>query len=406
MSRKLASVQKILNLRPIPGADLIEVADVLGWSVVVKKGDFAVGDLAVYFEIDSFLSADDKRYASFEERFINWGVKRGMRLKTIKLRKQISQGLVLKIDQFTEIKNPQEGDDVTEVLKIEKWESLSESQGNGGGMGAKTAGATPFPAFIRKTDQERIQNYTYEIAKHLGDDEDFEVSIKLDGSSMSVFHLNKGSDNFNFSIEDMEKRALRKKGFVGKLIHKIKKKFGLVKTPDFLNGVCSRNIQLDTDGDNHFSAFVRENKILERLKTLNRNIAIQGELIAPTIQGNYEKVLSFEFYIYDVFDIDKQKYLLPAEACKIASELGLFYVPILEKNIKLATFAAKAGVSLELIQSRDPVALKALIDAILAYAEGPGKNPGVKREGVVFKSNKTEFSFKAISNSYLLNKKD
>lgn len=404
MSRKLASIQKIMNLRPIPGADLIEVADVLGWSVVVKKGDFAVGDLAVYYEIDSFLSASDSRYATFEERFINWGDKRGMRLKTIKLRKQLSQGLVLQVNKFPEIKNPQEGDDVTEILKIEKWESLSESHGNGGGMGAKTAGATAFPAFIRKTDQERVQNYTFEIAKHLGD-EDFEATIKLDGSSMTVFHVAKGSEHYDYAIEDMENRALRKKGFFGKLIHKIKKKFNLIQTPAYLDGVCSRNIQLDTDGDNHFSAFVRENKILEALSSFGRNIAVQGELIAPTIQENYEKVDKFEFHVYDVFDIDTQKYLLPCEARDVAQKLGLSYVPVLAEGMRLSTFI-KDQADVPLIEQRDPVALKRLVDAILDYAEGPGKNPGVKREGVVFKSNKTEFSFKAISNSYLLKKKD
>lgn len=400
--RKLASIQKIVALNPIPGADLIEVATVLGWQVVVKKGDFAVGDLAVYYEIDSFLNANDKRYASFEDRFINWDGKRGMRLKTIKLRKQISQGLVLKVSEFPEIKNPVEDMDVTDLLKIEKWESLSESQGNGGGICAKTAGVTPFPAFLRKTDQERVQNYTFEIAKHLGD-ETFEASIKLDGSSMTAFHLSAGSQQFDYAVGDMEKRALRKKGFFSKLVYNIKKKFGLVKTPEFLNGVCSRNIQLDTDGDNHFSTFVRENQILDKLKTLGRNIAIQGELIAPTIQQNYEKVETFEFYIYDVFDIDAQKYLLPADARDVADKLGLNYVPVLEKEIKLSQFITDAN-DVPLVENRDPVALKRLVDAILAYAEGPGKNPGVKREGVVFKSNKSEFSMKAISNSYLLKK--
>lgn len=387
--RKLASIQKILNLRPIPGADLIEVADVLGWSVVVKKGDFKVGDLCVYYEIDSFLNAEDPRYATFEERFTNWGDKRGMRLKTIKLRKQISQGLVLGVSQFTEIKNPQEGDDVTELLKIEKWESLSESHGNGGGMGAKTAGAKPFPSFIRKTDQERVQNYLTKLAKHA--DEDFEVTIKLDGSSMTVFHVGKDSEHFAFAWSDIETRMLKKKGFFGKLFYRLRKKLGLVSVPDFLNGVCSRNIQLDLKGDNHFSAFVAENNILEGLENLNMNIAVQGELIAPSIQQNYEQVDKFEFYVYDVFNIDKQEYFLPEQSRIIAQRLGLNYVPVLNVNAPLSAFG-------------DINDARGLVDKILAFAEGPGMNKGVKREGVVFKSNKTPFSFKAISNSYLLKK--
>lgn len=77
--RKLATIQRISAIRPIEGADKIEVADVLGWSVVVGKGEFQAGDLAVYFEIDSWLDASNPAFASFEDRFTNWGTKRGMR---------------------------------------------------------------------------------------------------------------------------------------------------------------------------------------------------------------------------------------------------------------------------------------------------------------------------------------
>lgn len=83
--RKLASVQRVLNVRPIEGADLIEAVDVLGWTVVTQKSNnLKVGDLVIYYEVDAFLNAIDPRYASFEERFSNWEGKRGMRLKTIK----------------------------------------------------------------------------------------------------------------------------------------------------------------------------------------------------------------------------------------------------------------------------------------------------------------------------------
>lgn len=390
--RNLASIQKIIGVRPIPGADMIEAVDVLGWTVVVKKGEFQVGDLCVYYEIDSFLNANDPRYATFEDRFINWDGKRGMRLKTIKLRKQISQGLVLKLDQFPEIKNPKEGDDVTELLNIEKWESLGDRNGNGGGMGAKTAGATAFPSFIRKTDQERVQNYINELPKHK--DETFEVTIKLDGSSMTVFRIDNTSPLFDNAVKDIEKRKVRNKSAIGKLIYKFRKWIGLEKTPTYLDGVCSRNIQLDPDGINHFSSFVQAHSILEKLGALGKNIAIQGELIGPSIQENYEKVQDFEYYIYDVFNIDEYKYELPAVSRSIADKLGLKYVPVLFENASLSEYADKDN----------PEDYRKMADNILAFAEGPGMNQGVKREGVVFKSNSTEFSFKAISNSYLLKK--
>lgn len=396
--RKLASIQKVLNIRPIPGADLIEAVDVLGWTCVTQKGNYKVGDLCIYFEIDSFLNANDPRFASFEERFINWGDKRGMRLKTIKLRKQISQGLTLPLRDFPEIKNPQEGDDVTELLKIEKWESLSESQGNGGGMGGKTAGATPFPSFLRKTDQERVQNYIGELHKHA--DETFEATIKLDGSSMTIFHIKNTSPHFAYAWEDVEKRLVRKMGPLKKLFYKLKGYLGLNKPPKYLDGLCSRNIQLDPGHSNHFSQYVKDNDILERLRLFNANIAIQGELIGPSIQENYEKVDSFQYYVYDVFDIDAQTYMTPAMARAVVAEMGLQYVPVLDTQLSLSQFVDK----------ENPEDARAVVANILKFAEGPGMNQGVKREGVVFKSNSdgrianSEFSFKAISDSYLLKK--
>jgi RNA ligase (TIGR02306 family) len=399
--RKLASIQKITNIRPIPGADMIETADVLGWSVVVTKGDFAVGDLAVYYEIDAFLNSNDPRYASFEPRFTNWGSKRGMRLKTIKLRKQISQGLLLKVKDFPEIKNPTEGDDVTELLKIEKWESSSEANANSSGANSSWV----FPSFIFKTDQERVQNSAGQIVKNI--DEDYEASIKLDGSSMTVFHLNKNSAYFESYLEEVQKRNNRKLGFFGKLIYALKKKFGKIASPDIVQGVCSRNVNLDPKGDSTFANYAKDQSIFERLSNRDQNIALQGELIAPSIQGNYEKVDGFEYYIYDVFDIDQQAYMLPESAREVVESLGLNYVPVLAKSIKLTDLVKEPGVLGDLNDLRNnDVGMRALTDAILAYAEGPGKNPGVKREGVVFKSNKSQFSFKAISNSYLLKQKD
>ena len=394
--RKLASIQKILNIRPIPGADKIEAVDILGWTVVSEKGIHTVGDLVVYFEIDSFLNAEDPRYASFEERFTNWGNKRGMRLKTIRLRKQTSQGLILSLKNFPEIKNPKEDDDVTELLKIEKWESLTEANSNSGGASGRST-TKPFPSFIRKTDQERVQNQINHLPR-VYDQDTFEVTIKLDGSSMTVYHLSDTSPYFEQYLAEREERFLKRMSWLQKLVYKVKKKFGRIPKPEYIQGVCSRNIELDIDGDNHFSQYVRDTGILAKLRHANANIAIQGELIAPDIQGNYEKVDKREYYIYDVFDIDKQKYFLPVESRNTTQALGLDYVPVLGENVKLSEMF--------------PVDLKAeggmrqLVDKILEYAEGTGMNSGVKREGVVYKSNKDEFSFKAISNSYLLKKND
>lgn len=391
--RKMASVQKILNIRPIPGADAIEAVDVQGWTVVSQKGIHAVGDLVIYYEIDSWLSADDPRYASFEERFGMWGEKRGMRLKSIKLRKQLSQGLIMSLTQFPEIKNPKEGDDVTEILKIEKWESLHEANSNNGGaQGAKTAGAKPWPSFLRKTDQERIQNYLHAIPDFCKTT--FEATIKLDGSSMTVFHLNDSSPIFESVLDEMEEREMRRASWFQKAKLKLKKLIGLHIKPKFIQGVCSRNIQLSNDGDNHFTQFVLDNGIFESLKLLNMNIAVQGELIGPAIQNNFENCTQNEYYVYDVFDINKQDYFKPSDSQDITQALSLNYVPVLAKNLDLRYLPGTTHES-------NP---REIMDAILKYAEGEGLRKGVKREGVVFKSNVGPHSFKAISNSYLLAK--
>ena len=57
--RQLVTIQRVKTVRSIENADNIEVADILGWHVVVKKGEFKEGDLCVYGEIDTIFPADD-----------------------------------------------------------------------------------------------------------------------------------------------------------------------------------------------------------------------------------------------------------------------------------------------------------------------------------------------------------
>jgi RNA ligase (TIGR02306 family) len=384
--RKLASIQAVAGVRPIDGADAIEVVEILGWNVVSKKGDFAVGDLVVYFEVDSFLSADNPAFASFEPRFTNWGTKRGMRLKTIKLRGQISQGLVLSPNVFPALSGERlhVGQDVTELLGIEKWEREENLSRPGGGAST----SVPFPSFIPKTDQERIQNCTGKIMDVL--DEVFEVTLKLDGSSMTVYSLNKHSPHFAEVAAKRKERSQRKMNFFQKAVQHVKGFFN--KQPEMVFGVCSRNIELGLSDDNHFSKYVRENGVIEKLQRLGGSYAFQGELIAPGIQGNYEKVKGFEWHVFSVYDIDTQEYMQPDMASLLVENIGLSYVPI--HNVTTLR---------ELLP--DTSSAKAVVDGLLALAEGPGMNPGVKREGLVFKSLESGFSFKAISQSYLLKEK-
>lgn len=376
MTRKMASVQRIDEITPIEGADQIECARVGGWKVVVKKGEFQAGSLAIYCEIDSFIPNSVAPFltrAGHEPKEYN-GMK-GERLKTVKLRGQISQGLLLPMclrgsdglvtgDIFVE------GDDVTDFLWIQKWESPELA-------GTNVSAKGNFPSFIRKTDQERVQNLTkgnitdvqrralsnaFAEAKKLGIPVNqtthyaaanhrfpelyqrygstFEVTVKMDGSSCTVY------------------------------------------VKDGVRGVCSRNIDLKEDDANAFWAIAKKNSLHEKIEASGRNLAIQGELVAPNIQSNWEKVNEPQFHCFSIWDIDKQAYLLPEERRQMCKALSIPHIKVLDENF----------------------VLNHSCDELLEMAEGPGVNPNVKREGLVFKSNTEDFSFKAISNSYLLKK--
>lgn len=397
--RTLASIQKIINLAPIAGADRIEKATVLGWDVVIKKGNFNVGDLGAYFEIDSWIpSSIDPSLTSEGKQPREYEGIPGERLRTVKLRGQVSQGLLIPLKDLPQIKNAKEGDDVTDLLGIKKWESPEERSNNGGGNGSQGLGTTSsFPSFIFKTDQERVQNRINMLPHIMG--ESYEVSIKLDGSSMTIFSLNQESKYFKDELAKMKARRMKKMKWHQKLIYKVKDRLGLNKedNPSIINGVCSRNIKLDMDQSSHFTDYVKCFGIFDKLNDLGYNFAVQGELISPSIQGNYEQVTGVQFYVYDIFDIDKQEYLKPEQTRYFVELMGLKTVPILEENINLSRFLKDAEVD-------GKVDYKKVVDNILTYAEGPGMNAGVKREGVVFKSNDSQVSFKAISNSYLLHK--
>ena len=111
--RALAHIEEIMSLSPIEGADRIEVAQVLGWKVVVKKGEFQVGEKVVYIEIDSRVPASNPYFSFLQDR--------KYKVKTIKLRGQISQGLIVPMDVLPRA-DYNIGDDVTDVLGITKIE--------------------------------------------------------------------------------------------------------------------------------------------------------------------------------------------------------------------------------------------------------------------------------------------
>ena len=358
--RKLVSIRTIGELRPIEGADAIECALVDGWTVVTKKGEFKAGDPCMYFEIDSFLPESDERFAFLMKGGVRTmdGV-RGHRLRTVKLRGQLSQGLVLPLiidypgglpygigcirnasgeEHFVNV-----GDDVTDFLGIKKWEAPIPAQ-----LAGQVKGA--FPGFIRKTDQERCQNLRKEIFVDNAD-ATYEITMKLDGTSCTFYHRD------------------------GEL------------------GVCSRNFELKLNEENKDNTLVKlfnESGLREILPQLG-NVALQGEVMGEGIQGNREQIKGHEFFLFDAQNLDTGRYFTPDERHSLFAKLRyktqkIQHVPTLQDCT-----LAQAGIT--------------NIEQLLKFAEGPSLNHPV-REGLVFKRDDGGFSFKAISNAFLLKEKD
>ena len=351
--RKLASIQKVIDLQPISGADKIEVATVLGWQCVVKKGEFQVGDLCCYFEIDSILPPKPE-YAFLE--------KSKYRIKTIRLRKQVSQGLAVPVPESC--KKYKEDADVTDVLGVIKYDSEAVLDPVGSvprkpktwwqklwsrllwklGLADKT-GSLGWPSFLQKTDEERIQSCPSLLAKHA--DEVFYVTEKLDGSSCTVYQ--KG-EHF---------------------------------------GCCSRNRELprrkDTNGGNidaRIWAMVKAYGLEQQLKLVKRDIAIQGELIGPGIQSNKYKLDKHEYRVFRVFDIAKRQFLAYPEAVKLIESIGLKWCPYLGE-FKLQDYST--------------------VDKLVELSKGESsKLTPVKREGIVVRSLEGATSFKVINPEFLL----
>lgn len=288
--RKLASIRKIDAIDPITDADAIEVATVGGWKVVVKKGEFAVGDLAVYCEIDSWIPTELAPFLSKGKEPREFEGVKGERLRTIRLRGQLSQGLLLSLDTALPFTNSfVEGDDVSEVLNIQKWERPMPAQLAGVARGN-------FPSLIPKTDQERVQNLAAEIGAAQGSL--YEVTEKLEGSSMTCYLI------------------------------------------DGEFGVCSRNLDLKRDENNSFWATAIADDIEAKMRAVTGvgDFAIQGELIGPGIQDNIYKLSKPEFHVFDVYTIMAGEYMQPIHRRSFVEQiLGLKHVPVLDASFVINT---------------------------------------------------------------------
>ncbi|MNR71808.1 RNA ligase [compost metagenome] len=343
MARKLARIVRIDALSVIPKADLIETAHVGGWTVVVKKGEFAAGDLAVYFEIDSFLPQGNPAWDFLVQKvpFDYRGVT-GHVLRSVQMRGQVSQGLLLPLSALAGTPAQSQatvGTEVTRELGVTKYEKPLPADLEGKARGY-------FPGLVPKTDEERIQNLTEELGALLAEHGSVtvEVSEKLEGTSCT------------FAVLDGE-------------LH-----------------VCSREVDYLEDAQNPMWKLARELDIEAKLKARFGNVALQGELVGPGIEGNHYELTKHEFRLFRVYLVESGRWMTPTERRSLAAELGIGHVPVVAEALVLdETTSAQT---------------------LLAMADGASQlNPKKRREGLVFKSGAPAFSFKAVSNAYLLNTK-
>ena len=345
--RKMATIRKIDEVRPIPDADAIECAVVGGWTVVIKKGEFKAGDVAVYCEIDSWIPIAVAPFLQKGDRLNEFEGVAGNRLRTMKLRGQLSQGLLLNywnfprvVDEFHKTRlATNEPFDVSSILGIAKYEAP---------VPAALAGEVKgmFPSVIPKTDQERIQNLKSELSEWLAEDAlHWEVTEKLEGSSMTVYVI------------------------------------------DGEVGVCSRNLDLKRNEDNSLWRAALKYDLEEKLKMAGGNLAIQGELVGNGIQGNIYQMRDQDFLVYDIYDIDAGRYYTPAERKAFVAVFRLNHCPVL-------AYSARLTDTLGIIN----------MEQILKFAEGKSVmgQIGCEREGLVFKCHERPVSFKTISNRYLM----
>lgn len=272
--RDLVKIVVIDEVRPIEGADSICAYRVGGWWVVDKINAHHVGDKAVYCETDSFIPHEIAPFLTKpgqDPKTYN-GVK-GERLRTVKLRGQVSQGLLLPLSIL--------GGRSTDELGIVKYEPPMPTQLHGEAIGL-------FPSEVRKTDQERVQNLTSTYQLLVDNSTLFEVTEKLDGTSCT-FYLDWDA------------------------------KFH----------VCSRNLDMRESDTNVYWKLARELDIEGKMTGLGMlGVAVQGEIVGPGIQGNRYKLDNPTFFLFDVYDVCNGSYLSPMKRQRVAADLDLYHVPV------------------------------------------------------------------------------
>lgn len=340
MTRKLATIETILNVTPVENSDNLDLVTVRGWKCVTKRGTFSVGDSCVYFEIDSLIPNEQSWSNFLKTTHTN---SRGLnchRLRTIKLRGQISQGLVIPLKEIFREPPIILDEDVTTLLGIEKYEPPITYSLSGKIL-------RPFPSFITKTDEERVQNILSDLKDFR--DTPFYVTEKLDGTSFTAY------------LKD------------GKF------------------GVCSRNLELEEEEGNLYWKIAREYDIENRLRAVKFEGYVQGEIIGEGVQKNKYNLKRQQLRVFKVFDFNLGRALGSKELYNFV-EATLFFslVPLINSEFYLP----KEDILETLISLTKR---STLIQSTIG-------NPLQQIEGLVFRTHTPfpDFHFKVINPEFLL----
>jgi hypothetical protein len=394
--RELAYVVEINDITPIPGYDRVELAHISGWTVVVGKGEFHIGDPAIYFEIDSQLP----EVAPFTN--MEFLAKKHYKIKTQKMCKSLSQGLLMSAANFgwtmadgaildldgnrhsindesrfltaqLGVTYAEPGDNKRKATSVDKYKKMAQRNGKlfkhqpfrwlmkrewGRKIlfvffGRKRDKKSSWPSWVSKTDEERVEN----IPSVLMDKTEWIATEKLDGTSTT---------------------ATVRRGKFGKFDYYI----------------CSRNVVFDKPGKNCFyeknvytmmsEKYQFEKVLIDLCKKYNLEWAtLQGETFGgtnPLIQKNTYDMKACDFRGFNLIFSDRGR-LNSVEAAKIMAEYGIKWVPILDEHYVLPD----------------------TIDELRAYVNSqPSTINGKIKEGIVFRYQDGSKSFKCVSPEYLL----
>ncbi|CAM9117848.1 unnamed protein product [Ectocarpus fasciculatus] len=341
--RDLATIVVVRRVLPIPDADKICLAEINGWQCVIKKNEFVEGDHAIYYSIDTVPDPADPNFDTVRQR--------GGRIKTIRLRGVLSQGMLSPLswlsDRGHDTSELVEGEDVTDRMGLIKYISEEErDQYFPGGVGADSDDSrSGFPREVPKTDENRLQNNPKLLEYIAG--RNIVITRKEDGCS------------------------------------------GTFMWKDGVFHLCGRNFTYHepTGTNRNYYLIAAKLNIESRMRDLGRNIAVQGEIVGPKVNGNRLRLEEYQFRVFNVYCLDSHRYILWADVVDICAALGLDTVPVI--------FRGNASQ------------LNLTVSAFLDLANDQRYAKNVVGEGIVVKSDDDGIrtSFKVISNNYLLKHK-